>query len=321
MTELARFASGTVAPLVARAHSAPSGVVTVAQLRARHGEPAAPPRQADSPSAVSVGSLLRREGRAPHAVDRPLIPRQRDRAAAVDVAEPEDAVLVRPSVRRAALATGALIAVGSAFGAAVLTDAEGPDRGGSDRLGTGGSSTPGQAAPGGTGSATSLFALPGDPNGIGALDAGTAGTAGTAGITAFGPAPTPWMTVAFPTAGFGPASSGPTASAPASGTVTAPSTRSPAAPGAGAPVTAGAPRGAAPPAGAPAAPTPTAAAPTPEPAESGPAAAGPVRTLTEPVTGTVEGAGTGLGGPVGGVVGGLGGAVDDTAGTVDGLLG
>ena len=69
--------------------------------------------------AVSVGTLLRREGRAPHALDRPVQARGQQR-------QPQPSDEDQPSrVRRTALAAGTLLAASSVFGAAVLTDASG----------------------------------------------------------------------------------------------------------------------------------------------------------------------------------------------------
>ena len=60
---------------------------------------------------VSVGSLLRREGRrAAHAVDRPLVPRARDLLEAG----------ARTSTHRAAVAAGALLAVTTVLGSNAL---------------------------------------------------------------------------------------------------------------------------------------------------------------------------------------------------------
>ena len=62
---------------------------------------------------VSVGSLLRREGRrAAHAVDRPLVPRARDLLEAG----------ARTSTHRAAVAAGALLAVTTVLGSNALGD-------------------------------------------------------------------------------------------------------------------------------------------------------------------------------------------------------
>jgi len=62
---------------------------------------------------VSVGSLLRREGRrAAHAVDRPLVPRARDLIEAG----------ARTSTHRAAVAAGALLAVTTVLGSNALGD-------------------------------------------------------------------------------------------------------------------------------------------------------------------------------------------------------
>ncbi|MBL8926259.1 MAG: hypothetical protein JNM77_08465, partial [Pseudonocardia sp.] len=67
----------------------------------------------ESDGLVSVGSLLRREGRrAAHAVDRPLVPRARDLLEA----------RARTSTHRAAVAAGALLAVTTVLGSNALGD-------------------------------------------------------------------------------------------------------------------------------------------------------------------------------------------------------
>jgi hypothetical protein len=65
---------------------------------------------------ISVGALLRREGRGPHAADRPLKPRGHSRPV------PEHHSSSRRNARKAAAAAGALFAAGAVFsGAAVDT--------------------------------------------------------------------------------------------------------------------------------------------------------------------------------------------------------
>lgn len=104
--------------------TAPTGVVTVAELLTRYAPDLS--IEAEPPTVpVSVGSLLRREGRAPHAQDRPLSPRSRSASASDDDHEPR-----RGSgalVRRSAIAAGALLAAGSVFGATVVMDASSSD--------------------------------------------------------------------------------------------------------------------------------------------------------------------------------------------------
>jgi hypothetical protein len=99
--------------------AAPTGVVTVADLLTRYApDPLVEAEPATAP--VSVGSLLRREGRAPHAQDRPLAPRSRTASEDVDDDGPR-----RGSgafVRRSAIAAGTLLAAGSVFGATVVMD-------------------------------------------------------------------------------------------------------------------------------------------------------------------------------------------------------
>ncbi|MCU1626823.1 MAG: hypothetical protein JWP64_1772, partial [Pseudonocardia sp.] len=132
-----------------------------------------------SAEVVSVGSLLRREGRvdvpAPAAVPTPRGP-------------------ARTAVRRSAIAAGTLLAAGSVLGAAVLTNAS---SGSSEAQASADGSFPGQRLPDGADPASAAFAS-------NALDAGTA-------------APGSWMNVAFPSA-LGPVAAGPAAagtSAPA----------------------------------------------------------------------------------------------------------
>jgi hypothetical protein len=95
-------------------------VITVADLLSRNAP--APVREVEPDTGgISVGALLRREGRAPRAADRPLQPRPRQEAAP---AEGEHRTDRRVLVRRGAIAAGALVAAGSVLGAALLTDIE-----------------------------------------------------------------------------------------------------------------------------------------------------------------------------------------------------
>lgn len=94
--------------------------VSVAELLCRYDTvPAVPlPRVGTDPSEpVPVSALLRREGRARRALDRPLVPRGHSRPAPVAVEPP------RLGVRKAAAAAGALFVVGAVFGAGVLEEA------------------------------------------------------------------------------------------------------------------------------------------------------------------------------------------------------
>lgn len=96
--------------------TAPTGVVTVADLLTRYApDPMIEAEPVTEP--VSVGSLLRREGRAPHAQDRPLAPRSRS-ASEDDGPRRGSGVVVRRSV----IAAGTLLAAGSVFGATVVMD-------------------------------------------------------------------------------------------------------------------------------------------------------------------------------------------------------
>lgn len=157
--------------------TASDDVISVADLLSRHACPAGP-----TPS-VSVGSLLRREGRAPHAVDRPVQPRRRELAARRPATGPSASRFGPGTLRRGAIATGALIAVGSAIGAAALTraalsDVQEPQP----------TSDPGQGGlrqSGGAPAGTQPDALIDPTTVIGALDPGSS-------------VPTSWMAVAFP---------------------------------------------------------------------------------------------------------------------------
>jgi hypothetical protein len=91
-------------------------VLTVADLLSRN---APVPVKDDEPETggISVGALLRREGRAPRAADLPLQPRPHQERADEEVGAGR-----RTLVRRGAIAAGTLVAAGSVFGAAMLTD-------------------------------------------------------------------------------------------------------------------------------------------------------------------------------------------------------
>ncbi len=92
--------------------------ISVAELVVRHSGPPAP---ADAlplgGPPLSVGALMRREGRARHAFDRPLVPRGHSR--------PPEPPAPPPTYggRKAAAATGALLAVTAVLGSAVLDEA------------------------------------------------------------------------------------------------------------------------------------------------------------------------------------------------------
>jgi hypothetical protein len=109
---------------------APAGVVTVADLLSRNAAVTTklPVVAETATTGVSVGSLLRREGRAPHTPDRPVQPRGHQQidppkpdvpsAATADSAP----TAKKTAVKRGAVAAGAILAVGSVVGAAVLSE-------------------------------------------------------------------------------------------------------------------------------------------------------------------------------------------------------
>ena len=104
-----RFGDGSDAPA--------TEVITVADLLSRNAP--APVREVEPDTGgISVGALLRREGRAPHA-DRPLQLRPHQPQPRADA---EDGPDRRVLVRRGAIAAGTLLAAGSVLGAALLTD-------------------------------------------------------------------------------------------------------------------------------------------------------------------------------------------------------
>ncbi|OLT13580.1 hypothetical protein BJF78_21935 [Pseudonocardia sp. CNS-139] len=69
-----------------------TGVVTVADLLRRHAPaPVRSDEADDATQAISVGTLLRREGRSPHALDRPIQPGAHQQAPAEPAARPQQA--------------------------------------------------------------------------------------------------------------------------------------------------------------------------------------------------------------------------------------
>lgn len=140
---------------------------------------------------VSVGSLLRREGRAPHAVDRPMQPR------AVRRSELVSAWPARPSSgrRRAAAVAGALVAAGSVLGAAIYNGAATHD---SDAQAAADGMFPGLSLPSGADLPATLPVtyLPTTVALAGPLPATSVLQAGS----------TDWMRVAFPTGAAAPGS-------------------------------------------------------------------------------------------------------------------
>jgi hypothetical protein len=102
---------------------ASSNAVSVAELiiRCSEREYVARPQADYGPeTTISVAALLRREGRGPHAADRPLKPRGHSRPA------PEHPGPSRRSVRKAAVAAGALFAAGAVFSTAVVDTVASP---------------------------------------------------------------------------------------------------------------------------------------------------------------------------------------------------
>ncbi len=98
-----------------------AGVVTVADLLNRNAPvPVEFDDEDDTGRGISVGSLLRREGRAPHAIDRPIQPRAHQQAD--DDAGAEPATDRHARLRRGTIAAGTLLAAGSVIGAAILTE-------------------------------------------------------------------------------------------------------------------------------------------------------------------------------------------------------
>jgi hypothetical protein len=95
---------------------------------------ARPPVLPDGP--VTVGSLLRREGRAAHSQDRPVVPRARD------------VVTDRGPAHRAAVTAGTVLAVAAVLGTNVIGGAAlGPGTGDDDERGFGGPVVPDPPSP------------------------------------------------------------------------------------------------------------------------------------------------------------------------------
>lgn len=103
-----------------------TGVLTVAELLNRNAPAAAKPKTDDA-SGVTVGSLLRREGRT-QKIERPEKPGKEaagKKAAdkkAKETTNPHAAAHRRVLVRRGAIAAGALLAASSVVGGVVLTN-------------------------------------------------------------------------------------------------------------------------------------------------------------------------------------------------------
>jgi hypothetical protein len=89
-------------------------VITVADLLSRHA-PVPVQRQEPDTGGISVGALLRREGRVPHPDRLQLRPQP-------EAASGEGGTDRRVMVRRGAIAAGTLLAAGSVLGAAMLAD-------------------------------------------------------------------------------------------------------------------------------------------------------------------------------------------------------
>lgn len=162
----------TVAELVRRNVPAPRAASDVDDDRHATDEVHVPDQR--GPDYVSVGSLMRREGRAPHTFDRPLKPR----ASRVERSSDDAADERASGRRRMTVAAAAMLTIGGVLGAAVFTDAASNSSAAQDQLD---GSFPGR---GGTGDGSGSVALPSPGN---ALAAGVA-------------APTSWMNVAFPSA-------------------------------------------------------------------------------------------------------------------------
>ncbi len=92
--------------------------ITVAELVDRNSNLLRGSTVYDRLAAIPVGALLRREGRTPHALDRPVHPRRQQVCAADEGGNSGRA-------RRTAVAAGTLLAASSVFGAGPLTDSSG----------------------------------------------------------------------------------------------------------------------------------------------------------------------------------------------------
>ncbi len=185
--------------------TSPTGVITVADLLSRYApEPVIAPEPAITP--VSVGSLLRREGREPHAAHRPVQARAARLPAAYDDEDDAGTDTHRgPMLRRSAIAAGILLAAGSVFGATTVMNTSSSPTGDVPQP-TGG--YPGQ------GLLDPLQQVP-----AGAIPTVVDNTAQSNPLDPGAGAPTSWMSTAFPEGNEGSgggsdtAPSGPTASA------------------------------------------------------------------------------------------------------------
>lgn len=253
-------------PLPRSRHRSPHAV-SVAELLCRYDTtPAIPrPRPASDPTEpIPVSALLRREGRARRALDRPLVPRGHSRP------DPAPAEPPLYGARKAAAGAGALFVVGAVFGAGVLEEALlRPDSGaeagggvagaGSTGIGTGADEQRGTGSGVTLASAAELLPVAADRSPITGADIGAA-------------ALLPGLTVPGPGTPEGPAPVAAGSGAPGL-----------AAPGAGAPGAA-APGAAVPGAGDPDPASPGAAGPAPGPGSAGPGtgpAAGPPQVTVE----------------------------------------
>jgi hypothetical protein len=273
--------------------TAPSGVVTVADLLTRYAPD--PLTEAEPPTdPVSVGSLLRREGRAPHAQDRPLTPRSRP--ASDDEARRGSGALVR----RSAIAAGTLLAAGSVFGATVVMDSS--STGAEDRQPSGGYAGEGR------------LDLPSIPDGTVPTVVDTA--AQTERLDAGGAPPMSWLDVAFPSTGGTRAGTGTTGGSPsASDTVRTPSSPT-STPGQADDTVRGGSGGSSDDGSGP-----TSGGSSGDDQGDGDQGGGDQGDGDQGDGGLgsgLQGVGAGVGGPVGGVVGGLGNTVSDVGGAVAG---
>jgi hypothetical protein len=175
----------------------PAGVVTVADLLSRNAAVTTklPVVTETATTGVSVGSLLRREGRAPHTVDRPVQPRAHQQidppkadVLSDDAADDEAPAAKKTAVKRGAVAAGALLAVGSVIGAAALTEVA--PTGTEAQGATINNSYPGQGRLNASQPAAPVLPA------AGVVDSGAAGGTLDAGTAP----PTSWVPVAFPSA-------------------------------------------------------------------------------------------------------------------------
>ena len=112
-----------------RSRRGPVHPVSVAELVSLHsGPPGARVRVTETGPPLSVGTLLRREGRAPHAFDRPTVLRGHSRPPQEPPTPPAR------GARKASAATGALLMVGAVLGTAVVNESVvvSPDTPGTD---------------------------------------------------------------------------------------------------------------------------------------------------------------------------------------------